>query len=177
MSDPVEIGKVSKIEADQLYLWHTQGEALQEARMLKAMMERYAMTQKELAKFLRVEMNIEILQPQISRLLSLLGLEPVFIEMLEGKRMAHSTGIRLAKLPSGSRMKILDKIKAEDRDNIYLYDVVDERRNIVITSDLVDLAMEYDEGLDDPVYNEADLWWNSLSPFDKDKVFQLNKRG
>lgn len=174
---PVEIGKVSEIEADQLYNWHTQGEALNEARMLRAMMERYDFTQMKLAKHLREELNVKITQAQISRLLSLLTLEPIFIEMLENKKMAHSTGILLAKLPPGNRMKILDDMKIDGRDRIFLHDVKQERRSIIITKDLLDLVENYGDGLDAPVDGRANRWWRDLSPEERGKIHDSYKQG
>jgi hypothetical protein len=168
----IEIGKVSELSADNLYLWHTRGDALLEARMMKKIMDRYGLTQQDLAKLLREDYDISITQAHISRLLSLLTLEPVFIEMIENKKMAHSTGIKLAKLPPGNRMKILDGIKAEGRDRIYLYDVDSERRASVITQDLLDLVESYDDGVTEPEDAAAHRWWNGLSPKERDKIYQ-----
>ena len=137
-------------------------------------MNQYDFTQQKLARYLREELFVKITQAQISRLLSLLTLEPVFIEMLENKKMAHSTGILLAKLPPGNRMKILEDMKIDERDRIFLHDVKQERRRIIITKDLLDLVENYGDGVDPPVDALAKRWWRGLTPEERAELYDSN---
>ena len=161
----IQIGKGMVLEADRKYLWHIRGEPMQEAKLVKALMEKYDLSQLELAK------EIPYTQPYISKLLSLLSLEPVLQEMINNRKMGHTTGYRLAKLPSEYRMKVLAKIKAEGRERIYHRDVDEARSDYVVSEDILELIDE-----EDPPDIEAWKWWRTLSPERRIELFHLHNR-
>ncbi len=139
-----EIGGVIQAEADIQYLIHHRGKALEEARALRAILDKRtekdpSYSQNKLAS------EIPYSQPQISRLLSLLTLEVVFQEMIEENRMRHTTGIKLASLESEDRFEVLRFAteRAKERGHpvkIFLEDVKVQRRKLIVTDELLDLA-------------------------------------
>ena len=92
---------------------------LEQARTLKALMERYGFSQEDLSNLLK-----NVSQAQISRLLSLLTLEPEFQERIDEGTLRQSTAFELAKLPEEERLKFLG------RENIRLKEVIQRRRNL-----------------------------------------------
>jgi len=160
-----EIGDAKELEADRLYLLHIRGSPLEEALLFKALMDKYRVSQRELVKMLR-EMEIPYTQPQVSRLLSLLDLEPEFQKMIADKKMAHTTGFELAKLPLEYRKTL------QGKERITHYDIEEIKETLIVTGDLLDLV-ESVPNL--PIYKQ-DQWWSSLSPSEKEKIYKLHQK-
>ena len=91
---------------------------LEHARTLKALMDKYGFSQRDLANILK-----NVSQAQISRLLSLLDLEPEFLKRIEEGTLRQTTAFELAKMPVEERLKFLG------RGNILLQEVM-RRRNL-----------------------------------------------
>jgi len=164
--EPREIGVAKEVEADRLYLLHIRGSALEEARLFKAMMEKHHLSQRELVALLH-KIEIPYTQPQISRLLSLLDLEPEFLAKIHEGEMAHTTGFELAKLPKEVRKKLLLQ-----QGRITHIDVEEIKRDYLVTEDILKLV-------ENPLpisIGDAETWWRQLTPSQKDRIYQLHQK-
>ena len=154
----VEIGEAREILLDRLYIVHRRGDAVEEARIIKGLMDRYGLSQNDLASLLGVS------QMQVSRLLNLLTLEPEFLERIAEGTLKHSTAFELAKLPVRERLEFLD------REKILLKDVVRRRRDLRIEEPLKGIARE------EPPLEGAERWWAGLPREEKIRVYSLHRK-
>ena len=152
--ETVEIGGAKELLLDKLYVFHTRGDPVEEARILKELMHEHGFSQKDLA------VELDTTQAQVSRLLSILTLEPEFLDRMETGELRFSTANELTKLPREERMRFLKG------GRISLKEVVRRRREIQAKS----------AGLDAPTEEGAEMWWASLPQEERIRIYSLHRR-
>jgi ParB-like chromosome segregation protein Spo0J len=98
-----EVGEVIEIGKNDIkYLYHKSGNPVEEARMIKDLLDR-GMDQYEIATLLGVS------QPNISKKLSLLTIEPELLRRAEQEEIPWTVLYKLSKLPQEEQRKFIDK--------------------------------------------------------------------
>ena len=98
----VEVGLSKTFKGKLTYEFHVSGNPLEIARSIQDFRETHGLTLTQLAE--HVPMSVGYM----SKHLSLLKLEPGFLDLLEEKKMAFTTGYILARLPKEMRLPLLD---------------------------------------------------------------------
>lgn len=120
-----EIGKMKEIQ--EKYLHHKEGNPLDEAFMIRDLMENLNLTQQEVSE------ETELSQPQISKRLSLLNLIPELQDRLRSGNLRVSTAYQLSKLPQDVQREYLEQ------EWITLKEVEAKRRDLRISEEVLDL--------------------------------------
>ena len=119
-----EIGYAKEIYE---YLHHRTGNPLEEALMIRDLMEKYKLTQKQVAK------ETGLSQGQISKRLRLLKLHPELQERLRENKLLPSIAYELSKLPTEIQLALLKEEK------ITLKKVEEKKRELVINKEIYEL--------------------------------------
>lgn len=125
MAREIEVGTLKEIDSkDVKWLYHKSGNPIEEADMIRRLMDEGELTQSEVAS------QLEISQGQVSKRLRLLGLLPEFLALLREGRLRPSTAYALSKLPPDKQKEFMGEGK------VFLKDVEAKRRKIAVTEEL-----------------------------------------
>jgi len=169
-AEETEIGGVTNllIEAKDYFL-HYQGRPIELAAFIKKIMADKKLTQVKTAAFLR-ENGFPITQAQISRLLSILKLEPELLQLLKKGEMGDHAAFELTKIPKEQRRELIRRFKSGEIKRLTIKIAQAERDRMVASPELLQLV-----GSTSALFDPVDAWWSDLSPDEKLKIYQWYK--
>lgn len=124
-----EIGQVNEVELTEAdYLVHIRGNPAEEALLIRQMLDA-GKTQTEIGT------KLSLSQPQISKRLSLLSLDPRLFDKIRKGELRPSAGYLLSKLPKATQGEYANKGK------ITIKDLEKRRRDVMVSKDLETLLL------------------------------------
>jgi len=163
MSEPTEVGTSKEIKIfDVDHIVHIHGKPLEIARFIQDYWKHLEqgtgeeLTQVDVAKHMREELGYNINQPQLSRYMSLLTLEPHFIEKIKEGNLKFTVAVALAGLPHAQRQEVLEIAEEYERERIYMYDVDEIKERHLVTDDILAL-LDHRDSLEEPYDPEGEV--------------------
>lgn len=128
MAKEIEVGKLKEIDSkDVKWLYHKSGSPIEEAYMIKRLMDEDGLTQSEVAG------KLEISQGQVSKRLRLFSLLPQFQDKLRRGELRPSTAYALSRLPLERQKDFLTE------KNVFLKAVEAKTRELAVSEELAEL--------------------------------------
>lgn len=169
-SKQTEIGSTSNLTiADRDYLLHITGRPVEVAKIIKKIMADKGLNQSKAAEYLR-ENGFPITQAQISRLLSILKLEPELLGLLKSGEMGDHAAFELTKIPKERRRELIRRVQSGDLKRITIKVAQVERDQMVASPDLLQLV-----GASSPLFDPVESWWGALPLDERRRIYQWYK--